>query len=206
MTGSIAREARIVMPTNPKDPHKSGDIHRSLGRALCEAFGGYTATEGTGGWIDPDTDQMVYDQVVVYDVAMPDEFAYFRQLREIAVRFGRLLDQKAVYVRTPEGRVEIIPLDQRPGANVGTEERQAKPLGAKRLPKPGEVWATRSGGWAAVARPASVLDGGYNCVLVEQGKMAVAPGYAFVVGIDGRHSRGGEEHPLDLVGHPISYR
>jgi hypothetical protein len=72
-------------------------------------------------------------------------------------------------------------------------------IGAKRLPKPGEVWSTVSGGKAAVTGRASIQDGGYYASLLDPGNYAgVNPGYGFTVNLDGKHLRGGDAHPLDL--------
>lgn len=69
----------------------------------------------------------------------------------------------------------------------------------KRRPAVGDVWRTRANGLAAVLKPATVLDGGYNVVLLERGDMGVGVGYQYVVNIDGGLLRNGVDNVSDLV-------
>lgn len=238
------REARLVLPRDVKPA--PDDVHGKLRVELARTFGGYTCTQGRGGWVDG-TGTTIEELNWIYDIAMRDEFQDFRELKHIAVEYGRLLDQQAVYIRFPGGQVEIIEIDQRPGANVGTGERQAKTAkpagtveqrkidgkwivlkdgaviggshatedealawaekfeqattpGARRVPAVGDIWDARDGTRVAVLSPASVLDGGFNCISLTQGKSAIRPGYPYVTDLDGKVLRGGDgDSPFDLV-------
>lgn len=75
------------------------------------------------------------------------------------------------------GSTEPMPYDE---ASDGP-----RPLGAKRLPAPGEVWRNRNGALVAVMSAASVLDGGYNVVTISKSESARNPGHVYVVNLDG---------------------
>jgi hypothetical protein len=213
---SIAREARLVLPRDVKPAPDA--VHPKLCQELARAFGGNTRTQGQGGWIDQDTDQLVEDLNWIYDIAMPDEFQYFRQLKEIAIRYGRLLNQKAVYIRMPGGQVEIVELTKTtwgPPAHhdtlagypgEGATANAERKLGIRRLPKTNEVWKTASGGRAATISRASLLGGGWDCILLQPGSTALGGGHRFAVNLDGKAALlDGGPHPLDLVSFVSSF-
>jgi hypothetical protein len=226
------REARIIFPTEPLARERTRFEHD-----LVSAFGGFTRTIGDGGWAGDDG-KTVYETVSIYDVAMEDAPTNARQLKVLAVQYGRLLAQEAVYVRFASGAVEIIPMKAKsdpaaspvpashtpvgyPGLNKAEQaflDRVAdpegvvrvrgvdrplaefdKPLGTKRLPKAGEAWTTSIGGVAVVTHRSSVLDGGYNCVVVKAAGDYASPGWTFSVNLDGKVLRDHSAHPLDLV-------
>lgn len=87
-------------------PEATDQEHRTFRRKLADSFGGYTATVGEGGWVDPDG-QLVEERVVVYTVAvergLPDLF-------RTATEEARRMEQKALYWEFPDGRVKIINL------------------------------------------------------------------------------------------------
>ncbi len=103
----MLREARIVMPHTYTSEAEAA--HEKLRARLCEAFGGYTAFIGTGGWRSP-TGTVVKDDVVIYDVAMDGHRGGFGYdaLAKMAVDAGRALGQESVYVRYCNGTVDII--------------------------------------------------------------------------------------------------
>lgn len=100
------REARIILPHYATAA--SVDAHQKLRHALLAAFGGYTVTNGTGAWLDGEKPS--HDNVTIYDVAVHLSKANREHVREIAVSAATALGEKAVYVRYPEGNVDIIPL------------------------------------------------------------------------------------------------
>jgi hypothetical protein len=104
----MLREARIVMPHFQSV--KSHEAHLRLRNMLCEAFGGFTAFDGQGGWRDP-SGKVVHDNVTIYDVAMDGSRtngSSYDTLIGIAVDAGRALDQQEVYVRYCNGNVDLI--------------------------------------------------------------------------------------------------
>ena len=93
----MLREARIVMPTlrGTGQLETSHTAHGELRHQLIEAFGGYTATDGTGGWFDGQERHL--ETVMVYDVAIEAERdATWDTLFQIAMKAGHELGQQAV--------------------------------------------------------------------------------------------------------------
>jgi hypothetical protein len=106
------REARIILPRTDNAGHSVYHVHMLLRTRLARTFGGYTATEVSGGWIDGNG-KLYHDDSYAYDVAIPDgkpaDIGYsVSMLRDIAIEAGKLAGQKSVYVRYPEGTVQII--------------------------------------------------------------------------------------------------
>lgn len=105
----MLREARIVMPFFATAA--SLDVHSKLRKALCDTFGGFTATGGQGGWRAPDG-SIVQDNVTVYDVAMDGHRdGPYDALARIAIEAGKALNQQSVYVRYCNGNVDIIDIE-----------------------------------------------------------------------------------------------
>lgn len=103
------REASIVIP----DPDTMGGhaIRRAninLRKNLCDAFGGYTLHKAQGAWRD-ETGQIVYDDNLVYTVAMDDTAENKFKLRQLAEAAGVEAEQEVVYLRLPSGDVELRP-------------------------------------------------------------------------------------------------
>lgn len=219
----MLKEARIVMPFNRKLTAQTNNaVHSQLRAKLVGAFGGYTLTTGSGGWLD--AGQVYQDDVCVYDVAINTNVDAMIELRSIATQAGHALGQEAVYTRWPDGRVEIIHLIApcgivdfgegtmpTPVANThasggaipwreAEDKHDAGNSFLKRLPQVGEVWESHCGALIAVMTQASVLDGGYNAVSLTAGDSAVAPGRNILLDMDGKMYGGskGDPRPFDL--------
>lgn len=99
------REARLILPNRDNDGNTLAQCHAYLKGALIGAFGGYTATPSQGGWKGPDG--RIYEEAgTAYDVAVADGCESY--LRELAGNIGRMARQEAVYLRQPNGVVEIV--------------------------------------------------------------------------------------------------
>ena len=106
------REAKIIIPNTAKAP---GDAARALQFALkacASTFGGYTATQAQGGWIN-DAGELIEEPVTIITVACGDKAADGmtgnEALRWIALRVGRIAAQDCVYVQQPDGEVILYP-------------------------------------------------------------------------------------------------
>lgn len=111
----MLKEARIVMPM-ANDGFEQA--HAELRHKLCVAFGGFTAFAGQGCWQPEGSKMPIYDTVTIYDVAIDsDRDSPYDTLAQIAVEAGRALGQQSVYVRYPNGNVDIIDLTK-PRAEV----------------------------------------------------------------------------------------
>jgi len=108
------REARIILPLYDNDGVDLQAVHRSLKTRLCAEFGGYTATPSMGGWID-NTGKLYEEPGIAYDVAVPEaNIGTIETLRDIAAIAGRKAMQKAMYLRLPTGKVEILDTEDIP--------------------------------------------------------------------------------------------
>jgi hypothetical protein len=106
------REASIILPCDPTEKRLFETEHRHLAAKLANHFGGFTVTEGKGGWIDPSNGKTIYDDVRVYTVAMEPTPANDRLLDDLVIVTAKMLRQKAVYVRHASGEVCIFDLDK----------------------------------------------------------------------------------------------
>ena len=105
-------EAKIIIPNTAKAP---GDAARALQFALkacASTFGGYTATQAQGGWIN-DAGELIEEPVTVITVACGPNagvgMTSNEVLRWIALRVGRIAAQDCVYVQQPDGEVILYP-------------------------------------------------------------------------------------------------
>lgn len=214
----MLREARIVMPYN--SGIVSSGAHTAMATAFCEAFGGYTCTDGVGGWMNGVV--RVDDVVKVYDVAIEaDRDASWDKLFQIAMTAGRALGQEAVYIRYPDGTVSIEPVHGREGlgalqpsfgdvsmaeaepyrpVSVGVVELTPKvPLGGRRLPAVGEIWETSNGTTVAVVDNFPLIDGGYKvAVLKAASEGGFRPSTSYIIDLDGKVLPDKSSHPRDL--------
>jgi hypothetical protein len=98
------KEARIIIPRETNDGKPvSLDTYE---RALCAYFGGFTRTDGQGGFMG--VSLVYHEPVAIYDVAMKDTRRENDKLQALAERVKRELDQEAVYIRDTRGDVHFI--------------------------------------------------------------------------------------------------
>lgn len=102
------REGRIILPSLSNDGKDLDALHTQVADALVAAFGGFTATQGYGGWHNKGETQ--YEDVVVYDVAADESGTMTNVLLDSIVdHIFRNSDQHSVYVRYPDGNVKVHP-------------------------------------------------------------------------------------------------
>lgn len=88
------RIAQITIPTEDNEGKSLALVHMGLKRELATAFGGYTAFETGGGWIDPNG-KLVEEDGTTYQVAFPLE--RMGEIVSLAHQAGRLAKQQAVF-------------------------------------------------------------------------------------------------------------
>lgn len=101
------RIAYFTLPTVNNDGIDQTDTHTGLRNALCESFGGFTATRGDGGWRS-DTGKLYLDPVMVYGIAMEDSLSERSKLESIALFYGDQAGQLAVMVTHAAGDVVFL--------------------------------------------------------------------------------------------------
>jgi len=205
---TIKREARIVMPMDGPTMSDRVAAHGKIRKRMAETFGGYTQTEGSGGWVAPDG-KLVKEVVAIYDVAiLPSQNA---ELARIAVEAGRQLKQHSVYVRYSHGAVDIIDVakfdeEQARGGAITAEAPKPKLKPKGKHPgdaEVGDLWRTRDGSIVALVSAASMS---VKASLLRRGATAMAVGtyfhYTYRAGVPfGRYSHANADHVLDLVEH-----
>jgi hypothetical protein len=99
-------EAKLIIPNTAKSP---GDAARALQvtcRDCAAAFGGYTVTQGDGGWMDP-AGVLITEPVSILTVACENTIAAMDILDTIADNVGHWARQDCIYIVYPNGRVYI---------------------------------------------------------------------------------------------------
>jgi hypothetical protein len=101
------REARIILPFAENGGKDITFAHETLARELASTFGGFTAFNVQGGWVNGEG-KLYLDAGRAYDVAMADTEENAAKLRGIARGIGKLTHQEAVYLRYANGEVDIL--------------------------------------------------------------------------------------------------
>lgn len=207
------KEARIIMPYTTVLTYEGGEVldakshrvHATLKHDLIDAFSGFTRTEGEGGWLGVHGNAMI-DQVAIYDIACDEKLdETYAMLFEIALNAGRALDQQSVYIRYPDGVVEIADTKTKvgyPSKRKPANDAGERVVGTKRTPKVGDVWVTRCSSIVEVKSEASILDGGFNCEVTARVSGPHPAGTRFICNLDGQYGttrHRDDEHPYDLV-------
>lgn len=182
------REARIILPV----VDGGLDVLNSCMTELAEAFGGFTLLTGVGGWIKDG--EVVEDDNAIFDIACDENKDWtFDRLLQIATKHANLLKQDAVYIRYPDGCVEIVDLtgvqaphhtrgdcksepdpvhvaDDGTGQAIGATLDRDQVMDAAmevtpRYPKVGDIWRNRRGDTVGVVElhDSGPLGGLFKC-------------------------------------------
>lgn len=100
--------ASITLPVFSNDGESLEREHAYLQRELATVYGGWTRTNGMGGWVDKGATQI--EQVSIYSVAVSrDEFT-INHLLQLAELVGRMAGQFAMFVTLPNNEVRLLDL------------------------------------------------------------------------------------------------
>lgn len=103
------REARIILPLHDNEGVPLMAEHRAFGMRVAKAFGGFTAMPIQGGYAnDNHPDGVQIEPGAQYTIACPDTPESVEALYAIAKDLLVSCRQKEVYLRLPNGDVEII--------------------------------------------------------------------------------------------------
>lgn len=103
----VKRIAQIILPKADNDGKSLVWVHELLQHKLCAAFGGFTAIDSFGGWVDPKTDKLYKEDGVLYNVAVRGYSDAFT-LRQIAAWALQEAKQEAIFVVFGDGTVEFV--------------------------------------------------------------------------------------------------
>jgi hypothetical protein len=103
----MKREAKIIIPVQPSrvKPVIGNIRRRVLETALCKNFGGFTRSDAYGAWIDAGG-ELVREPVYVYVIAAGSDQAPV--LRDLAVLYRDGTKEDCVYVKYPDGTVDLV--------------------------------------------------------------------------------------------------
>jgi hypothetical protein len=103
------KEAKIILPVYPErmSMGEATKLHGHLQKRLATTFGGFTATEGDGGWID-DAGKLITERVRVYVVANQGDEGEAAKLRNIARWLAKESGEDCIYIRYADGEVELM--------------------------------------------------------------------------------------------------
>jgi hypothetical protein len=103
------REAKIILPVYPEhlSMGEATELHVHLQQRLANTFGGFTATEGDGGWIN-DAWKLITERVRIYVVANQGDEGEAQALRNIAQWLAEESAEDCIYVCYADGEVELI--------------------------------------------------------------------------------------------------
>lgn len=101
------RIAQIILPKQDNDGKSLTWAHDIYQKAFCSAFGGFTAYDVRGGWMN-DKGILYQDESVSYHIAMDDTFANAEKLRGLAKAAALECRQECIFIVLPSGDVEFI--------------------------------------------------------------------------------------------------
>lgn len=95
---------KIILPLNDNAGTPLVVEHAELRLKLVDRFGGFTAYEGLGGWLNNGSTQT--EPVMIYDVAMHQDQSI--ALRNMAIELCINARQQSVMIQCPDGNVEFV--------------------------------------------------------------------------------------------------
>ena len=103
------REFRIIFTQEDNTGVPRPDLAKTVMGKLTRAYGGFTVTEGLGGYILKSTGRLVKEAVYVFDVATaksPEDVRFFADTLASAIKAE--MGQESIYFRNVDGRVTIL--------------------------------------------------------------------------------------------------
>jgi hypothetical protein len=104
----MLKEARLIIPDYGRNGQPIPDWLRSSVEAiLCKKWGGFTKTQGDGGYT-AHNGAIIYEPITVYDIAVPMGPTTELQLTDLARGICNAARQECVYLRLCSGQVELV--------------------------------------------------------------------------------------------------
>ncbi|MDW9531905.1 hypothetical protein RWE87_13440 [Sinorhizobium meliloti] len=110
--------AQIVLPKLGNNGESLESAHAYIRKSLCKHFGGFTALDSFGGWIDPDSGVEYLEAGITYQTGMADTAENAELLRVIAIEAGIMAQQLAMAVTLPNRAFEILTIAQEESRNA----------------------------------------------------------------------------------------
>jgi hypothetical protein len=103
------REFRIIFVQNDASGIMRPDIAKSVMGKVYRAYGGFTVTEGVGGYLMKTTGKLVKEPVYIFDVATaktPQDILFFVETLASAIKAD--MGQESIYFRNVDGMVHLL--------------------------------------------------------------------------------------------------
>lgn len=107
MSATSKRIAQIILPKFNNDGKSQAWLHQEYRKAFCIVFGGYTAYDVQGGWMNDDG-KLFNDESVAYHIAMDDNNVNVEKFRGLAQAAAGEFQQECIFIALPNGDVEFI--------------------------------------------------------------------------------------------------
>lgn len=101
-------ETRLIVPVFNAAGERDEETPLHVQTYLCQEFGGYTMTSGTGAWATPTSPLPTTEPILIFDVAAPDSSLARAMFTSLASTIADRMGQEAVYVRHGNGQVEFV--------------------------------------------------------------------------------------------------
>lgn len=109
----VKRIAQIILPKFDNDGKTLAWQHEQYQKAFCHCFGGYTAYDVRGGWMN-DNGRVFNDESVSFHIAMHDDESSdpvsgdVVKLLQLARAAAGELRQECIFVALPSGEIRFI--------------------------------------------------------------------------------------------------
>jgi hypothetical protein len=110
--------AQMVLPKLGNNGESLATAHAFVRQSFCHHFGGFTALDSFGGWIDPATGAEFLEAGLTYQVGMENTPENIATLRRIAMHAGQMANQLAMAITLPNHAFEVLTVAQEESDNA----------------------------------------------------------------------------------------
>lgn len=107
----ILHEVKFILPEYNPDGILQEEVHTELESELVRVFGGFVVTASESIKMDKVANELVHDDVLIYEVVLEDTALHLTRIKNMAVQFAKQLKQKFVYFKQPNGEVYFLDVE-----------------------------------------------------------------------------------------------
>lgn len=104
----ILNIATFMLPEHTPDGEVREDLHQQLEEELALEFANVHTYVADSLYMDKDSEELVHDAVIVYNVAIQNTSSHLDKLKAVALTYADYLDQDFVQFRQPNGEVYFL--------------------------------------------------------------------------------------------------
>lgn len=116
----MLKEAKIIFPLKDNDGNSLDTLNDDLITEIIHEFGGISVSNSLGYWLDCNGD-LFKDYVNELVFACDDNATVDEKINNLAIKYGQLAKQLAIYVKYPSQDVDIIDLTGLTVTNILTK-------------------------------------------------------------------------------------